>query len=212
MRKAFNFYRSFYDVFNNIRRDEDKLTFINALLKKQFHNIDPEGLKDIPLFAYESQRQVIDAQVQGYIDKTGDELEPPEGGAKGAQQGGAEPPSVQEKGKEQEQEKDDVDEVIKHLSKVSGKNFSTKAKATKSMIRARLREGYSLNELKAVSTHRVKEWGNDAKMKKYIRPITLFNSEKFDGYLAEAKADKKSISRANQPRRSHSEVFGKKSD
>jgi len=49
-RKSFNFYRSYYDVFNELS-DEDKLNFIKALLDKQFLDQDPSKLKGMVKFA-----------------------------------------------------------------------------------------------------------------------------------------------------------------
>lgn len=56
-------------------------------------------------------------------------------------------------------------------------------------IRARL-ENYSEDELKAVIDKKVKEWSGTA-MAKYIRPETLFNATKFEGYVASIDLDKK---------------------
>ena len=58
------------------------------------------------------------------------------------------------------------------------------------IINARLNEGYDLSEFAEVFKYKLKEWGNDAKMKKYLRLQTLL-SNSFDGYLQQAKnADK----------------------
>ncbi len=54
-------------------------------------------------------------------------------------------------------------------------------------INARLDEGHKLEDLKAVVDLKCHQWLDDAKMKTYLRPQTLFNSEKFDGYLQEAQ-------------------------
>lgn len=75
-RKVFNFYRSYYDVLEDIRKPEDKLTFLMALLDRQFKGIEPE-LKDIPKLVYNSQRHSIDKQVKGWEDKMGKKLTPP---------------------------------------------------------------------------------------------------------------------------------------
>ena len=66
-RKAFNFYRSYYDVVLELP-DEEKLKFLMALLDKQFNNIEPQ-LTGIAKFAYISQKHSIDAQVDGYMHK-----------------------------------------------------------------------------------------------------------------------------------------------
>ena len=87
-RKGFNFFRSYYDVFNELN-DKDKLDFIKALLDKQFLNKDPRNLKGLSKFAYISQLNSIESQVKGYEDKTGIRLNeehkhpPMEGGSQG---------------------------------------------------------------------------------------------------------------------------------
>lgn len=68
MRKGFNFYRSYWEVANELN-DKDRLAFYDALLKKQFTNIDSE-LNGMVKFAYLSQKHSIDKQIDGYINKT----------------------------------------------------------------------------------------------------------------------------------------------
>jgi len=99
MRKAFNFYRSYFDVFKELS-DKDKLLFITALLEKQFEGKEPE-LKGMANFAYLSQKFNIDAQVAGFETKTGVKLTPTVGGSQGGIIGG----SAQEEGKGKEEEK-----------------------------------------------------------------------------------------------------------
>ena len=69
-RKGFNFFRSYYDVFNELTNDKDKLAFIEALLDRQFLGVKPTGLKGMAKFAWISQVNSIDSQVKGYEDKT----------------------------------------------------------------------------------------------------------------------------------------------
>ena len=52
-RKAFNFYKSYFDVYSELS-DKDKVRFMDALLNKQFYDIEPE-LTGIAKFAYISQ-------------------------------------------------------------------------------------------------------------------------------------------------------------
>tara|TARA_R110000796_G_C14529104_1_gene431670 strand:+ start:263 stop:907 length:645 start_codon:yes stop_codon:yes gene_type:complete len=68
-RKGFNFFRSYYDVYNELETDKDKVAFLNALLDRQFLGIRPEGLKGMAKFAYISQTNSIDTQVKGYEDR-----------------------------------------------------------------------------------------------------------------------------------------------
>ena len=112
MRKAINFFRSYFEVAKELN-DKDRLAFYDALLNKQFENIEPK-LKGMANFAYISQKHSIDAQVKGYFDKTKDEQfnpnQPPLVGAK-------QPPYLQEKGQEKEKvkEKEEVQVVSKKI-------------------------------------------------------------------------------------------------
>ena len=68
-RKAFNFYLSYFDVYQELS-DKDKLIFIDALLNRQFYGVEPTDLKGMVKFAYISQKHNIDAQVEGFENKT----------------------------------------------------------------------------------------------------------------------------------------------
>lgn len=90
-RKGFNFFRSYFDVYNELESNEDKVAFIDALLDRQFMGIKPTNLKGMAKFAYVSQTNSIDSQVKGYEDKTGNILTPTVGGSVG----GTEHPCLQ---------------------------------------------------------------------------------------------------------------------
>jgi len=95
MRKTFNFYRSYWDVANELN-DKDRLAFYDALMKRQFTGVETD-LDGMVKFAYLSQKHSIDRQIEGYENKTKEPLQDPtEGGA----QGGIEGPTVQLKEKE----------------------------------------------------------------------------------------------------------------
>ena len=72
-RKGFNFFRSYFDVYNELS-DKDKVQFMDALLDRQFLGVKPEELTGMAKFAYISQTNSIDSQVKGYEDKTGTKL------------------------------------------------------------------------------------------------------------------------------------------
>jgi hypothetical protein len=66
-RKAFNFLRSYYDVYNQLEKDSDKLSFLDAILNKQFLNEDPKDLEFLPKLCYEGQRHAIESSIKGWI-------------------------------------------------------------------------------------------------------------------------------------------------
>jgi len=102
-RKAFNLYRSYYEVAKELN-EKDRGQFLWSLLQKQFEGIEP-NLEGMAKFAYISQKHSIDAQVKGWEDKTGHQLSPTEPPAEGGEKPPTEPPYQQEKEKEKGQEK-----------------------------------------------------------------------------------------------------------
>ena len=136
-RKGFNFYRSYYDVYNELE-DADKLTFIEALLNKQFLDIDPDNLKGMTKFAWISQYNSIDQQVKGYKSKTKD---PMQGGKVGGVLRGNLTPTLQEKEKEKEKGKEEEEE--KSIYK-SIETIANDYKKNERVINAVLKNGQQL--------------------------------------------------------------------
>lgn len=73
--------------------------------------------------------------------------------------------------------------VIAHLNKIKGGREYTYTLRNLSYPTARLKEGHTVEDLKAVVDVK---WKDPDFNKKYFRPSTLFNSDKFEGYLMEA--------------------------
>ncbi|WP_260148555.1 conserved phage C-terminal domain-containing protein [Leuconostoc citreum] len=72
-------------------------------------------------------------------------------------------------------------EIVDYLNEKTGSKYRSSGSKTKSLIKARANEGFSLDDFKTVIEKKAKEWaGTD--MEKYLRPETLF-STKFEGYL-----------------------------
>lgn len=76
--------------------------------------------------------------------------------------------------------------AIRLLNDLSGSRFRETTKATQRLIQAREKEGYTLEDIEAVIRHQCNQWGQDAKMQKYLRPETLFGN-KFESYLSDAR-------------------------
>jgi hypothetical protein len=102
MRKTFNFYRSYWNVANELN-DKDRLAFYDALMKRQFTGVETD-LEGMVKFAYLSQKHSIDRQIEGYENKTKEPLQDP---TEGGTQGGIKAPTVQLKEKEKEKEKEE---------------------------------------------------------------------------------------------------------
>ncbi len=73
-------------------------------------------------------------------------------------------------------------EIIPYLNEKTNRRYSIANKATQRHINARLSEGYTIEDFKAVIDKKTAEWLNDPKMSPYLRPQTLF-AGKFEGYL-----------------------------
>lgn len=81
-------------------------------------------------------------------------------------------------------------EVIEHLNQRTGKKFKHSSKANQKHIKARINEGYTLEDFKKVIDWKVPQWIGNKEMEKYLRPETLFGT-KFEGYLNEVPSTRK---------------------
>ena len=77
--------------------------------------------------------------------------------------------------------KERAQNVIQYLNETYDRKFSFTDGTLKHAI-ARLKEGFTEEDLKRVIDTK---WNDEKFDKKYFRPSTLFNSEKFEGYLNE---------------------------
>lgn len=75
-------------------------------------------------------------------------------------------------------------EILVFLNSKTGRDYQPVA-ANLEMISARLREGASVADCKAVVAKKCREWAGDEKMAQYLRPATLFNRTKFAQYRGE---------------------------
>lgn len=86
-------------------------------------------------------------------------------------------------------------EIVNYLNDVAGKNFRHSTKKTQTLIRARLKEGFTVDDFKRVIDNKTKEWKHDPKMSKYLRPETLFGT-KFESYLNETPVEQNTTRKA----------------
>lgn len=89
-------------------------------------------------------------------------------------------------------------EIVAYLNERTGSSFRPTTKATQTLIRARWREGFRIDDFKRVIDNKTEEWGNDPKMSQYLRPETLFGT-KFESYL---NAKRKAVDDHAKPRTS----------
>jgi uncharacterized phage protein (TIGR02220 family) len=90
--------------------------------------------------------------------------------------------------------KDIAIQIIEYLNAQAETTFSTKIGSNIELISARLKEGYTLEDLKLVIDKKVKDWkGSD--WAKFLRPNTLFAKTKIENYLNSNNNDKQSTSK-----------------
>jgi uncharacterized phage protein (TIGR02220 family) len=86
---------------------------------------------------------------------------------------------------------DQIKEIIEYLNTEAGKNFRINSKSTIKDIKARLNEGFSLEDFKKVINTKCHKWKN-TEYDIYLRPETLFGT-KFESYLNEKIIEKENI-------------------
>lgn len=80
-----------------------------------------------------------------------------------------------------------VEQVIDYLNSKTGKSFKKNVKKNQVVIKARLKEGYQLEDFYKVIDKKTNDWLNNNDMNRYLRPETLFGP-KFEGYLNEGSS------------------------
>lgn len=83
---------------------------------------------------------------------------------------------------------DDIKVIVEYLNDKIGAHYKPNGKKMKELIRARMNEGYTVEDFKTVIDKKFKSWGNDPKMSLYLRPSTLFGT-RFGEYLNEYQAE-----------------------
>ena len=85
---------------------------------------------------------------------------------------------------------DEIMTILKDLNNriKSKKGFSPLAQCNQNLIKARMSEGFTVENSITVNEKKVKQWLHEPEMSKYLRPATLYGN-KFDGYLNEVVCD-----------------------
>lgn len=96
-------------------------------------------------------------------------------------------------------------EVIDFLNFLSGKTFKH-SEASLEFVRARLNEGYTLEQLKYVCQIK---WDDPDHKEKYYRPSTLFRPRNFESYINE-KGSKKKLSKQMARMKDTVELFARR--
>lgn len=81
-------------------------------------------------------------------------------------------------------------EIVDYLNQKAGTSYRHTSNKTRDLIKARLNEGFKLQDFLTVINKKVLEW-QGTEFEKFIRPETLF-SNKFEGYLNQRTTKPKS--------------------
>lgn len=73
-------------------------------------------------------------------------------------------------------------EIIDYLNQKAGTRYRATTSSTRKHIKARIDEGFTVEDFKTVIDKKCSEWLGNSKMEQYLRPETLFGT-KFEGYL-----------------------------
>ena len=102
-----------------------------------------------------------------------------------------------EKEEEREKEKELYSSIVAYLNEKAGTKFRASSDRTQSLIRARLADGFTLEDFKTVIDKKCADW-MDTDYQQYLRPITLFDKTKFENYLNAKVRTKMSLPTASQ--------------
>lgn len=138
--------------------------------------VDSDEWRELPAEEYESQMEI-----PGLDGDLPDEPEPESAQADGPDTEGREPSGEQGR---MPVDAEVTEQVVAYLNERTGKRFRPGIRKTRRLVRARLREGYAPEDFKTVIDNKVADWGGEPRMRRYLRPETLFGS-KFEGYLNE---------------------------
>ena len=86
-----------------------------------------------------------------------------------------------------------IQDIIDFLNEKAGASYKATTRKTIELIKARLKEGFTLEDFKAVIEKKVKNWQN-TDYAKFLRPETLFGN-KFESYKNEPEKNEKLIDR-----------------
>ncbi|MED4399817.1 conserved phage C-terminal domain-containing protein [Metabacillus fastidiosus] len=73
-------------------------------------------------------------------------------------------------------------EIVNYLNGAANTSYRSSTKKTQQLIKARFKDGFTLDDFKRVIDIKTAEWLNDQNMNRFLRPETLFGT-KFESYL-----------------------------
>lgn len=205
MRDSFIFYRSFFETFTKLPREE-RLDLFEAVCNYALNDSDPADMSGVGDAIFTLLKPQLDANTRKY-----------ENGLKGGRPSGDKKPNgnqtetktkpngnqTKSKPKRNDNVNDNVNEnenekenenapvpvdssspssVIEYLNQKVGSSYRTDPE-TIQLITDLIGAGYTEHDLRAVIDKKTADWLNDPKMRQYLKPSTLFGP-RFPEYLS----------------------------
>ena len=101
--------------------------------------------------------------------------------------------------------KGNIVEIVTFLNTTCKTAYKDNTPGTVKAINARLDEGNTVDDFKAVITFKHKEWANDPKMRQYLCPDTLFRPSHFEKYLNASRQVAPQVQKPSPPKMSADE-------
>ena len=98
-------------------------------------------------------------------------------------------------------------EIISYLNQKTGKRYKSTIPKTQTLIKARMKEDFTIDDFKTVIDNKCAEWLGDSKMEKFLRPETLFGT-KFESYLNSNSRLTNNQTGVNKPQSEHDRFMG----
>ena len=195
-RLMFKFYKSYFDIAQELDA-KDRLAFYDALLNKQFLDIEPD-LNGLAKFAYISQKHNIDKQIKGWKDKmnipTTDPIIDP-------MQGCSVHPAIQLEVKEEVESKliskvvptsgIDTNKFVEYFNSVAGRKFKVNDK-----IKACLKKAiktYTKEELKQAIDNAHKDSYHIETNFKYLTPEYILRDKSLEMFINQVELTRPSL-------------------
>ena len=194
-RKAFNFYRSYYET-SLLLDGKDKAEFLECIINYQFTGILIEPKRKNSLLAFRGQIHSINKQIIGF-DKGKDTYPngyPTKGKDKGKGKGSHKEVQEEEQVQDEVEEKEEIIDVSAKAEKIdfeklkdfinqkTGRGFKLVNKQVQGKYLARLKEGYSKQDILDAVSNAVKSDYHKENNFKYLTPEFFSRSETLDKY------------------------------
>lgn len=95
--------------------------------------------------------------------------------------------------------------IINYLNEKVGTNYKSSTPKTQKLISARIKEGFKLEDFKAVIDNKCNDWLN-TEWQQYLRPDTLFGT-KFESYLNSKSYNGKKLKERNYTSKELNDLF-----